>query len=251
MSKFFDLEGHGAEPIRYEVRASPRRRTMSIEVHPDSRIVVRVPARCAAGTVSSWVSSRAKWIERQLERFRRRGPAAPPYRYINGERHRYLGFSYPLKVIQGNPEGVTLAGQELVVSLTNGGPDPGAVNALLSAWYLERATAVFQAILNERHAAFFAQRGHSLPALIVKPMKRRWGSLSTSGRMALSVDLIRASQRHIELVVTHELCHLEQQNHGPRFYRLLEQAMPDWRECKRELEASRVMGHGSWVMGHA
>ena len=242
MSKFFDLEGHGAEPIRYEVRPSPRRRTLSIEVHPDSRIVVRVPARCAAGTISSWVRSRAKWIERQLERFRRRGPAAPAHRYVNGERHRYLGFSYPLKMMDGHPEGVTLADEQLVVRLANGGPDPGAVSALLREWYFERAAEVFRTVLNERHAAFFAQRGHPLPALVVKAMKRRWGSMSTRGRMALSVDLIRTPHRHIELVVAHELCHFEQQNHGPKFYRLLEQAMPDWRERKRELQAFLARG---------
>src|SRR5688572_5900114 len=142
MSQFFTLEGHGAEPIRYEVRRSPRRRTLSVEVHPDSRIVVRVPERCAAGTVASWVRSRARWIEKQLERFRRRGPAAPALRYVNGEAHRYLGFPYPLKVVQGRPQGVTLADDQLVVSLALGGPDPAAVSALLRAWYLERSRAV-------------------------------------------------------------------------------------------------------------
>ena len=235
MSQFFTLEGHGAEPIRYEVRRSLRRRTLSIEVQPDSRIVVRVPERCAAAAVSSWVRSRAQWIERQLERFRRHGPAARPYRYVNGESHRYLGCPYPLKVTQGRPEGVALADGQLVLSLTDGGPDPAAVSALLRAWYFERAAEVYRVILEERHAAFFAQRGHPLPALVVKTMKRRWGSMSTRGRMALSVDLIRTPRRCVELVVAHELCHLEQQNHGPRFYRLLEQSLPDWRERRAEL----------------
>lgn len=242
MSQFSDLEGHGAEPIRYEVRRSPRRRTLSIEVQPDSRIVVRVPERCAAAAVSSWVRSRAKWIERQLERFRRRGPSAPPYRYVNGEAHRCLGFSYPLRVTQGQPEGAALADGHLVVSLADGGPDPAAVSALLRAWYFERAAEIYQAVLEERHAAFFAQRGHPLPVLVVKAMKRRWGSLSTRGRMALSVDLIRTPLRCIELVVVHELCHLEQQNHGPRFYRLLEQAIPDYEERGAELRAFLAQG---------
>jgi predicted metal-dependent hydrolase len=236
MSQFFTLEGHGAEPVRYEVRRSNRRRTLSVEVHPDSRIVVRVPERCAAGTVASWVRSRARWIERQLERLRRRGPAAPPLRYVNGEAHRYLGSRYPLKIVQGRPESIALADAQLVVALAGGGPDPQAVSALLRAWYLERAQAVYRAILEERHAVFFAMRGHALPALVVKAMKRRWGSLSTRGRMALSVDLIRTPLRCIELVIVHELCHLEHQNHGVKFYRLLERAMPDWRERKRELE---------------
>jgi predicted metal-dependent hydrolase len=233
-SRFFDLAGHGAEPIRYEVRVSPRRRTISIEVHPDSRVVVRAPARCAPLEVASWVQSRAKWIERQLERFRRRGPGTPPLRYVNGEAHRYLGCLYPLRLVGGAPAGVRLADGQIVVA-SPGGLDPAAVNGLLREWYFERAAAVFAAVLQECHAAFFARRGHRLPNLAVKAMSRRWGSMSPRGRMCLNVALIRAPMRCIELVVTHELCHLEEQYHGAAFYRLLAEAMPDWKQWKAVL----------------
>ena len=239
VSTFFDLSGHGAEPIRYEVRASARRRSMSIEVYPDSRVVVRVPARCAGHVVESWVRSRAKWIEQKLERFRRRGPAAPPQRYVNGEAHRYLGASYPLRLIYGEPRSVRLAEGEIVVSLRNG-PDPAAVHSLLRAWYFERAAELFPAILRERHTAFFDRRGHPLPALAVKAMRRRWGSMSPRGRMCLNVDLIRTPRRCIELVVVHELCHLEQKYHDAPFYRLLAEAMPDWKEWKAVLQAGGI-----------
>jgi predicted metal-dependent hydrolase len=231
MNKFFDLSGHGAEPIRYEVRPSARRRTISIEVHPDSRVVVRVPARCATHTIASWVRSRAKWIERQLERFRRRGPEVPPLRYVNGEAHRYLGFQYPLTLLRGETSVVRLTDGHIVVA-SETGTDPGAVHALLRAWYFERAAELFPAVLKERHAAFFEQRGHPLPALAVKAMRRRWGSMSPRGRMCLNVDLIRSPRRCVELVVTHELCHLEQKYHDAAFYRLLTEAMPDWKQWK-------------------
>jgi predicted metal-dependent hydrolase len=155
---------------------------------------------------------------------------------VNGELHRYLGFPYPLKVTQGRPEGVALAEGQLMVTLAGGGPDPQAVGALLRAWYFERAAEVYRTIVEERHGAFFARRGHGLPVLAVKAMKRRWGSMSTSGRMSLSVDLIRTPLRCIELVIAHELCHMERQDHGPAFYRLLAEAMPDWRERKNALE---------------
>ena len=42
----------------------------------------------------------------------------------------------------------------------------------------------------------------------------------------------------VELVVVHELCHIREKNHGPRFYALLERYLPDWRERKKLLTMS-------------
>ena len=39
----------------------------------------------------------------------------------------------------------------------------------------------------------------------------------------------------MDLVVVHELCHIRVKNHGPAFYALLEQTLPDWRERKQLL----------------
>src|SRR6185436_14032110 len=95
-----------------------------------------------------------------------------------------------------------------------------------------------------RHAApapphgLHAERRQRVPApsLGVKAMRRRWGSMSPRGRMCLNVDLIRTPRRCIELVVTHELCHLEEKFHDAPFYRLLAEAMPDWKEWKAVLQ---------------
>jgi predicted metal-dependent hydrolase len=67
-------------------------------------------------------------------------------------------------------------------------------------------------------------------------MQRRWGSLSSSGRISLNPDLIRAPTMCIDYVITHELVHLIHPHHGPAFYELLETLMPDWRRRKQRLE---------------
>ncbi len=67
-------------------------------------------------------------------------------------------------------------------------------------------------------------------------MVGRWGSCTKDGTIFLNPLLIQVSPRCIEYVIAHELCHLVVHNHGPEFYRLLDRAMPDWRERKRRLE---------------
>lgn len=180
------------ESIRYEIRLSPRRRTLSIEVHPDLQVIVRAPARCNAGFISAQVAQRARWIARQLERFSQRGQTrSPPH------------------------------------DLSDQAPfDPGERS---------RAQEVFSQILAERYDSF-RYCGHVCPSLKIRKMKTRWGSLASGRRMTLNLWLIRAPRECIEYVIVHELCHLEHRGHGPAFYRLMEEMMPDWRTRKRQLE---------------
>jgi len=78
------------------------------------------------------------------------------------------------------------------------------------------------------------------PALSIKKMQKRWGSLSKKGVVTLNTDLVKAPKECIDYVVTHELCHLIHHNHSPEFYKLLESAIPQWEEIKHKLELSLI-----------
>jgi len=61
-------------------------------------------------------------------------------------------------------------------------------------------------------------------------------TVCVDGPVALSLKLIQVPKWYIDYVVMHELCHLVERNHDPCFHELLDRAMPDWRERKRELD---------------
>lgn len=65
--------------------------------------------------------------------------------------------------------------------------------------------------------------------------RKRYGSCSGKNSLCFSCYLMRCPGPAVELVVVHELCHIREKNHGPRFYALLEQYLPDWRERKKLL----------------
>jgi predicted metal-dependent hydrolase len=231
---------YGRERIHYEVRFLTTRQTLGIEVHPDSRVVVRAPVHCPEALIAQRVQKRAAWISRQLAEFERYRPRTPPRQYVSGESHLYLGRQYRLKVQAGEPAGVKLLRGQLIVSLRRGSclpseSEPERVKALLRRWYLERAKTAFGDVLDASLPQF---KGRERPRLIVRAMRSRWGSLSRGGTMTLNVNLIRAPRRCIEYVVTHELCHLEHRDHDAKFFRLLGRLMPDWERRKRRLEAS-------------
>lgn len=52
--------------------------------------------------------------------------------------------------------------------------------------------------------------------------------------------MIRAVKECIEYVIAHKLCHLRYLNHGKKFYALLEERMPDWKQRKNKLEKSLI-----------
>jgi len=249
---------YGRDTIRYEVRFLASRQTLAIEVHPDSRVLVRAPVDCPEALIAERVQKRAAWISRQLAEFERYRPRTPARQYVNGESHLYLGRQYRLKVQQGDSSSVTksqgaildarsapaggapgmarikLTRGQLLVSLP-GDPDPDRVKALLHRWYLDRARAVFGEVLDTSLLHF---KGAQSPRLIVRAMQSRWGSLSRAGSMTLNVNLVRAPRACIEYVVVHELCHTKHRDHDARFFKLLGQVMPDWEKRKQRLEAA-------------
>lgn len=69
----------------------------------------------------------------------------------------------------------------------------------------------------------------------VTTARRRYGSCSGKNSLCFSCFLMNCPEEAVELVVVHELCHIREKNHGPRFYALLERYLPDWRERKKRL----------------
>lgn len=223
---------YGAETIRYEVCHLASRRTLAIEVHPDGRVLVRAPVDCHETVIAERVKRRAAWISRQLVEFERYRPRTPVRQYVQGESHLYLGRQYRLRLAMDEVASVKATRGQLIVSMPSV-VEPHRVKALLNRWYLDRARVVFDDVLSSSLLFF---KGADRPRLIVRAMQSRWGSLSRAGTMTLNVNLVRAPRPCIEYVVVHELCHTQHRDHDARFFRLLEQLMPDWEQRKRRLE---------------
>jgi predicted metal-dependent hydrolase len=213
-------------PVSYTVTRS-RRRSLELRVFPDHRIEVRAPLRTRDQDIAEFVDSRRDWLQRTLTQLAERPPPLQ-LALVDGARHPFLGRPVTLRLAQG-PSGAVLRQDELFITATS----PERAAALLDRWYREQARQHYEAEI-DRHFPFFAARGHTRPVLRIKQMKSRWGSLSRRGYINLNLALIRLPMPCLEYVVVHELCHLEQMNHGPQFHALMDQRLPDWR-ARRQL----------------
>jgi len=70
----------------------------------------------------------------------------------------------------------------------------------------------------------------------VRDQASRWGSCSTTGVLSFSWRLILAPARILDYVAAHEVAHLKEMNHGPRFWALVERTMPAMKEAKGWLQ---------------
>lgn len=224
---------YGNSVITYQLQRRDRR-TLSIEVHPDGVVQVIAPEHASQEDVSERVLKRAGWILKQQRAFNAYPPPLPPREFVSGEAYRYLGRQYRLKVIQGDQERARLWRGHLEVTYTSE-RNQKRIERLVRHWFRENAARVFRERY-ELSRALAASHGieHDYGFRLLS-MEKRWGSCTPQGLLLLNPALVSAPRDCIDYVITHELVHTVEHNHGARFYRLLTSLMPDWQDRQARL----------------
>jgi predicted metal-dependent hydrolase len=160
-----------------------------------------------------------------------------PRLYSSGATHRYLGRQYRLKVNKGDSPGIKLTGGYFHVTTKHG--SEAEVENLIAFRIRERASEQFARRV-DRWRDWCEHHRLPSPQAILRSMPKRWGSAHRDKRIALNPELVRAPSVCIDYVIAHEVCHLKHPNHGPDFYRQLDELVPDWRRTKRRLEQTEL-----------
>lgn len=231
---------YGTRTAEYDVHESARLTSkLRIHVAPGGALTVEAPIGTSEIEIRAGVQKRARWIMDHIERFEDYRRHALVRDYSSGETHFYLGRRYKLKVITnpGGKRSLRLIAGRLEVTAPQG--DATDVRLALQRWYRERALAYFTSRII-RLGAELPWVG-AAPPIKLLTMKRYWGTCSPHGAVTLNPALIKAPAHCVEYVLLHELCHLAEHNHSPRFYALLDRYMPDWRAAKDELDGLSEM----------
>jgi predicted metal-dependent hydrolase len=223
-----DVDG---QPIPVTVHRSSRRRTIALKLRPGPALELRAPRDCPHSLMRDFLDARRGWVRRHLANL---PPPRPAWTYEPGEAHPFLGRDLALAVNRGSRRKVTRRGDELAVTL----PSPDRrdhVAALVQQWYSQQAERVFAWRLR-RWLDGLSRWALPTPSLRRQRMRRRWGSCTNTRVIKLNTHLVEREIGLIDYVLVHELCHLRELNHSPRFYRLMDAAMPDWRQRSAALD---------------
>jgi predicted metal-dependent hydrolase len=215
--------------IDYTLRRSDRARHTRLTIRPDGEVVVTLPSRAPDRWASDMVRARADWIDRHLVRLaaaRERLAARPT---LGAGRGVSLGgLEHAVEVV--HPEGTRrrsrvvhddVDGAMLRIELGDG--ETRSVAAILETWLRGEARQVIvrRMVVRARDLAV------EPTAVAIRDQRSRWGSASRHGTLSFSWRLVMAPTAVLDYVVVHELAHLRHFGHGPAFWRIVREAVPD------------------------
>ena len=204
------------QTVAYQLKRS-QRRTIGLSIdHRGLRI--GAPLRARQGDIESLIQQHGQWVLDKLAAWRDR-PAPEKLAVINGTVIFTLGEPLTVAIGESKRASWQFAGNQLLLNIS---PTVDA-NQLLEKALREKARATF----TERLAHYAPLLGVGLPPLRL--------SSARHGGIALNWRLIFMPLAIVDYVVAHELAHLKEMNHSPRFWSVVEQLCPDWKARRLEL----------------
>ena len=207
------LAVEGAD-VAVSVRLSPRARRIVMRVNPATgEVTVPAPSRGGAGPALPFARGETQWIARQLKRM------PVPVALMPGAVVPFLGVSHPIRhsPTRGPAPVWTEDGAILFSGRTEHAP------RRLADFFKREARSLLAA-----RALAYADRLGARPSRVsVRDTQSRWGSCSQSGSLSFSWRLIFAPEFVRDYVVAHEVAHLKEMNHSPRFWAHVKSLSPD------------------------
>lgn len=229
----------GAREISFTLRRS-RRRTLGMTI--DARgLTVTIPLRVTLRETEAFMRERGAWIVEKLDEWAAR-PAPPVPQIHDGMQIPVLGEPCRVVWLAGANrarwvEG--MGGRELHLHLRRQEDAQALLLRSLQSYALQYFTGrvTEYGFLLARIAS-----GIVVPAVHLTNARTRWGSCSRLTGIRLNWRLIHLPRAQIDYVVAHEVAHLLEMNHSPRFWHVVEQLQPGFEVAKAHLRhASRII----------
>ena len=228
--------------VAYALRRG-KRRTIGFAVGADG-LTVSAPRWSTLAEIDAALREKQRWIIAKLAEARQRSQRMQAMRidWREGASVPFLGQPVILLLDprqRHGPGGAVLTSADALpgvphLTLHLGLPHSASAAQLrdaTQAWLMRQARRVFTARLDH----YAPRLGVRWQRLSLSSAGTRWGSASADGSIRLNWRLIHFSEPVIDYVVVHELAHLREMNHGPRFWQHVQAVLPDYAQRRGEL----------------
>jgi predicted metal-dependent hydrolase len=204
--------GAGEVSVLFLRKAAAKRYILRMK--DDGMLRVTIPRGGSRDYAREFALKNAAWIQKQIERIKSR-PQLPQI-WQHGTEILFRGERVKLHVHEGT---VSFADQSLRVTA----PDEDLMPSVLR--HLQELAA---RELGQRTVELAKQHQLAVRRVTIRSQRSRWGSCSTKANISLNWRLVQTPPYVAEYIILHELMHLKQMNHSPRFWKCVAEVCPDY-----------------------
>jgi predicted metal-dependent hydrolase len=216
--------------LAYTIRRSAKRRKLTITVERDRSIVVHAPEGISDAKIRQIVDLKRQWLYEKIghpQKYQEL-PHPPGKELVSGESAFYLGRQYRIELVKTEITEIQFT-QRFLIPAGEGGKR----FETLREWFIDKA--------KEKIIPRARQHAHALgvEAAEVKIVdnRYRWGSCTLKNNVNFNWRLIKAPMFVIDYVIVHELAHLIEPNHTPRFWNIVKSQITHLDKAKQWLKA--------------
>jgi predicted metal-dependent hydrolase len=218
-----------AMKLDYTIQKSAKRHKLTISVERDRRIVVHVPEGMSDEKIRQVVESKRQWIYEKIAHPQKYQdlPHPPGKELVSGESALYLGRQYRIEVVKTGLSQIQFV-HRFFIPATQGKKREEA----LRGWYIGKAKEK----IIPRAKVHAHELGVDVSGVKIVDNRFRWGSCTLNNNVNFNWRLIKAPMLVIDYVIVHELAHLIEANHTPRFWNIIRAQTPTMEKAKAWLK---------------
>ena len=207
-----------------------RRRTIGMQIGL-SGLTVRAPRWVPVREIEAALVERDEWVVRSLAEWRARRRDVLPRAWKTGAPILYLGRELKLAVHPARTREISADLLNLSV-LHPAAHDERQVAAFVGHWLREEALRMLAPCV----ADFAARITTDAPTFKLSNARSEWGSCNEHRVIRLNWRLVQLPPQLARYVVAHEVAHLVELNHSPRFWGMVETLFPGHAEARQMLD---------------
>jgi predicted metal-dependent hydrolase len=222
----------GVQTLEYRLKRSSRR-TIGFTID-GTGLAITAPRWVTIADIESAIAEKEKWVLKKLGEWQARTEqrALPRIEWQDGAQFPYLGKTISISLGSTHAALHFDAGTGVLSLALPTLADQQQIKDRVQGWLQMEAKRIF----GERLPVYAAKLGVEYRAYALSSAATRWGSCSSDGKIRLNWRLIHFPVPIIDYVVAHELAHLREMNHSPRFWQTVESIFPEFREARHTLK---------------
>jgi predicted metal-dependent hydrolase len=203
-----------------------QRKTTALRINADGTLEVRTDFKTPNTELEKFVKAQEKWIAKHLPEITACSAKKAEFVLDYDNMLLFRGKEYPLRARPGFQAGFD--GECFYLT-------PGLAEGDIRSYIIKVYKNLADSVLRDRTSHFATLMAAQPLSIRITSAKTRWGSCNSKGAVNYSWRLVLAAPAVIDYVVVHELSHLAELNHSPRFWRRVATYCPDYAQRRAEL----------------